>query len=116
MKVRFQADADFNQNIVRAVRRRDPAIDFQTAHEARLHGVDDAMVLARAAEEGRLLVSHDYRTMPHHFARFLSTQTSAGLLIVPQHLTLAVVVEDLLLIWGASSPEEWVNRVCYLPL
>jgi hypothetical protein len=47
---------------------------------------------------------------------FLSTQTSAGLLIVPQHLTLAVVVEDLLLIWGASSPEEWVNRVCYLPL
>ena len=54
MKVRFQADADFNQNIVRALRRRDPAIDFQTAHEARLHGVDDAMVLARAAEEGRL--------------------------------------------------------------
>jgi hypothetical protein len=44
MKVRFQADADFNQNIVRAVRRRDPAIDFQTAHEARLHGVDDDVV------------------------------------------------------------------------
>jgi hypothetical protein len=54
--------------------------------------------------------------MPHHFARFLSTQTSAGLLIVPQHLTLAVVVEDLLLICGASSPEEWVNRICYVPL
>ena len=48
MKVRFQADADFNKNIVRAVRRRAPAIDFQTAHDARLHGVDDAMVLARA--------------------------------------------------------------------
>ena len=54
--------------------------------------------------------------MPHHFAIFLSTQTSAGLLIIPQHLTLAAVVEDLLLIWSVSSPEEWVNRVCYLPL
>jgi hypothetical protein len=30
MKVRFQADADFNQNIVRAVRRRARAIDFQS--------------------------------------------------------------------------------------
>jgi hypothetical protein len=59
MKVRFQADADFNQNIVRAIRRRAPAMDFQTAHEARLHGVDDERVLVRAAEEGRLVVSHD---------------------------------------------------------
>jgi hypothetical protein len=48
MKVCFQADADCKQNIVRALRRRAPAIDFQTAHEARLHGVDDEMVLARA--------------------------------------------------------------------
>jgi hypothetical protein len=66
MKVRFPADADFNQNIVRAVRRRAPAIDFQTAHEAGLHGLDDQAVLAQAAREGRLLVSHDRRTMPNH--------------------------------------------------
>jgi hypothetical protein len=89
MKVRFQADADFNQNIVRAVRRRDPAIDFQTAHEARLHGVDDAMVLARAAEEGRLVVSHDYRTMPRHFATFVITRTSAGVIMVSQAIPLS---------------------------
>ena len=97
MKVRFQADADFNQNIVRAVRRRDSAIDFQTAHEARLYGVDDDVVLAQAAEEGRLLVSHDYRTMPTHFAIFVTTRTSAGVLLVSQALPLAEVVEDLLL-------------------
>jgi hypothetical protein len=77
---------------------------------------DDLEVLDIAARAGRILVSHDSRAMPHHFAIFLNTQTSAGLLIVPQHLTLAAVVEDLLLIWSASSPEEWVNRVCYLPL
>ena len=29
MKVRFQADADFNQNIVRAVRRRAGSFSFQ---------------------------------------------------------------------------------------
>ena len=91
MKVRFQADADFNQNIVRAVRRRDPAIDFQTAHDARLHGVDDAMVLARAAEEGRLVVSHDYRTMPRHFATFVTTRTSAGVIMVSQAILCSAI-------------------------
>ena len=30
MKVRFQADADFSQRIISAVRRREPAIDFQS--------------------------------------------------------------------------------------
>jgi Domain of unknown function (DUF5615) len=116
MKVRFQADADFNQNIVRAVRHRDSAIDFQTAHEARLHGVDDDVVLAQAAEEGRLLVSHDYRTMPTHFATFVRTRTSAGGLLVSQALPLVEVVEDLLLIWEASEAEEWINRFDTLPL
>ena len=116
MKVRFQADADFNQNIVRAVRRRDPAIDFQTAHDARLHGVDDETVLARAAEEGRLVVSHDYRTMPRHFAIFVTTRTSAGVLLVSQAIPLGDVIADLLLIWEASEAEEWINRFDTLPL
>ena len=116
MSVRFQADADLDQTIVTALLRREPSIDFQTASAAGLTTLNDVAVLDVATRDGRILVSHDSRTMPHHFAIFLSTQMSAGLLIVPQHLTLAVVVEDLLLIWGASSPEEWVNRVCYLPL
>jgi len=114
MSVRFQADADLDQTIVTALLRREPGIDFHTASAAGLTARDDLEVLAIAARDGRILVSHDSRTMPHHFAMFLSTQTSAGL--VPQHLLLAAVVEDLLLIWGASSPEEWVNRICYLPL
>lgn len=116
MKVRFQADADFNQNIVRAVRRREPRLDCQTGHEARLHGLDDIAVLAQAAREGRLLVSHDRRTMPRHFAAFTATTTSAGVLLVSQYLPIAPVVEDLLLIWEASEAEEWVNRLDTLPL
>jgi hypothetical protein len=116
MKIRFQADADFNQHIVRAVRRRALAIDFQTAHEARLHGVDDVGVLAQAAVEGRLVVSHDYHTMPQHFAAFVTTGKSAAVLLVSQALPLRAVVDDLLLIWEASEAEEWINRLDTLPL
>ncbi|MGH7963627.1 MAG: DUF5615 family PIN-like protein [Candidatus Binatia bacterium] len=116
MRVRFQADADFNQNIVRAVRRRQPAADFQTAHEAGLHGLDDETVLDLAAREGRLLVSHDRRTMPLHFATFIATRTSAGVILIAQDLSIVQAVEDLLLIWEASEAEEWVNRLDSIPL
>ena|SRR6266511_6101538 len=116
MKVRLQADADLNQNIVRAVRRHAPAIDFQTAHEAGLHGLDDQAVLAQAAREDRILVSHDRRTMPSHFANFITTRTSAGLVLISQHLPIIQAVEDLILIWEASEAEEWVNRLDSLPL
>ena len=67
------ADADFSQRIVSAVRRREPAIDFQSANVLNLRGLDDSEVLALAAQEGRVLVSHDLTTMPNHFAKFVET-------------------------------------------
>ena len=33
--------------------RREPAIDFQTAHDAGLQGLDDVVVLDKTAREGR---------------------------------------------------------------
>jgi hypothetical protein len=116
MKVRFQADADLHQMIVTALVRREPSVDFQTATAASLKGLLDPHVLERAATAGRVLVSHDQSTMPQHFSAFIQNQQSAGLLIVPQHLPYAVVIEELLLIWAASEAEEWINRIAYLPL
>jgi hypothetical protein len=116
MKVRFQADADLHQMIITALVRCQSGVDFQTATAAGLAGLLDPQVLERAATEGRVLVSHDQSTMPQHFAAFIQNQPSAGLLIIPQHLSYAVVVEELLLIWVASEAEEWINRIAYLPL
>ena len=116
MKVRFQADADLNQTIILALLRREPGLDFQTATTANLAGLDDLAVLALAAHEGRVLVTHDQSTMPEQFARFIEGQTSPGLLVAPQHLPPSAVVEELLLIWSASEANEWLNRIAYLPL
>lgn len=71
MTVRYQADADLNQAIVTGVLRRESTIDFQTAFAAGLEGVQDSEVLAIAAQQGRILVSHDRRTMPLEFAAFI---------------------------------------------
>jgi hypothetical protein len=71
MRPRFQADADFNQKIVLGLRRRARAVDFGDAHAAGVIGLPDPDVLPKAADLGRILISHDRKTMPAHFARFL---------------------------------------------
>ena len=116
MKVQFQADADLNQIILLATLRREPAIDFQTAVGAGLANLSDTQVLAVTARAGRVLVTHDRRTMPRHFAEFITTQRSPGLIIIPQLLPVSSVVEDLLLIWAATEAEEWTNRICFFPI
>ena len=116
MTIRFQADADLNQIILLATIRREPIIDFQTATAAGLAGLSDMEVLNIAARDGRLLITHDQKTMPRHFAEFQMTKTSPGVLVVPQHLSVTDVVEDLLLVWTATEAEEWINRICFLPL
>jgi hypothetical protein len=115
MMLRFQADNDLDQRIVVATRRLDPTIDFQTAPALGLHGRADAEVLALAAQQGRLLVTHDRRTMPGHFERFIATQTSPGLLIVARTLPIGQASRWLHLLWAASEAEEYVNAIYSLP-
>jgi len=116
MRLRFQADADFNQKIVAGIRRREPAIDFQSAREGGVIGRPDPEVLAQAASEGRVLVSHDRQTMPGHFWHLIEKQPSPGLVIISQDLDIGRAIEELLLVWAASESEEWENAIIFLPL
>jgi hypothetical protein len=54
--------------------------------------------------------------MPSHFAEFIANDASPGVVIASQRLSIAAVVEELLLIWSASDADEWVNRIAHLPL
>ncbi len=82
MRIRFQADADLSEDIVSGVLRREPRVDFQTAGEAAFRGLSDAQALALAARDGRILVSHDLKTMPRHFAEFLQRTRAPACFIV----------------------------------
>jgi hypothetical protein len=116
MRPRFLADENFNAKIIAGLLRREPTIDFQTASAAGLRGLSDPLVLAIAAHEGRILVSHDRETMPSHFSRFITDSPSPGLLIVDQRAGLGDAIEQMLLIWACSDADEWIGRVGYLPL
>ena len=112
MKTRFRADNDLDRSIVRGVLRLQPTVDFRATA---LEGLDDLAVLRLAAEEGRILVSHDVSTMPGAFQRFRQSDPSPGVILVPQRWPLHHTIQHLLLIWELSEAAEWENRSCYLP-
>jgi len=70
MRPRFLADADFNHKIVVGLRRKEPMIDFLGARTGGVIGLSDPEVIANAAKHGRILVSHDRKTMPGHYPDF----------------------------------------------
>ena len=124
MKIPYQADADLNQNIVTGVLRREPTLDFQTAPAAKLEGVKDLEVLAIAARQQRILISHgretrafgDRKTMPLEFAQFITNNQSSGVIIVSRKVPIEIIIEELILIWAVSNAEEWLNRIAKIPL
>ncbi len=63
MKIRFQADENLNEDIVTGVLRRAPEIDFEFADHAGLYKLSDLEVLAIAARDERILITHDLRSI-----------------------------------------------------
>jgi predicted nuclease of predicted toxin-antitoxin system len=116
VSIRFLADADLNQAIVKGVREREPALDLMSATEGLLEGLSDPDVLAFATAENRILISHDTSAMPVHFVKLLGMGGhSPGILLVRQRASLGQIIDAILILWSASAPEEWIDQIHYLP-
>ncbi|HEV7645157.1 MAG TPA: DUF5615 family PIN-like protein [Pyrinomonadaceae bacterium] len=115
MKIKFQADVNLKIQIIRAVKRLEPGIDFKTALEADLNNKSDAEVLRIAADEGRIIVSHDRKTMPYYFTEFIQKTKSPGIIIIGQNKNTQRVADDIALIWWTGEAEELVNQILVLP-
>jgi hypothetical protein len=53
--VRWLADENFNYAVVRGIIRREPTFDIVRVQDAGVGGYEDPMLLAWAAEHGRLI-------------------------------------------------------------
>jgi hypothetical protein len=114
--VRFLADEDLDADIIEGLRSREPAIDILDAKKAGLRGTKDLALLELAAQQERILISHDRRTMTRYFRERLAVgKSNPGLFIVPQRSSIGEVIESLLLVWIASPASEWRDLIVYLP-
>lgn len=110
--IRLAADEDFNGAIVRGVLRRNAAINIVRVQDAGLSGFDDAAMLAWAAAENRVLLTHDVATVTAHaYARIDAGLPMPGLLEVCQRVPLGIGIADVLLIAECSRDGEWSGPV-----
>jgi hypothetical protein len=111
------ADENFNNDIVRGLLRRKADIDIVRIQDAGLSGADDAVVLAWAAEYGRVLLTHDVSTITKYaYERIAAGQEMLGVFEVNRVAPIGEVIEDILLLVECSLAGEWAGQIIYLPL
>src|SRR5262245_31151326 len=115
--LRLFIDHNFDHDILQGLYRRLPELDAITASEMNFSVAPNPVILARAAENHQVIVTHDIHTMPAHVAeRIASGESIAGVLIVPQLMPIGRAIDDLELIVVCTELNEWENMVRHLPL
>jgi len=111
------ADENFNNNIVRGVLRRKPDADIIRVQDVGLSGVDDPGILAWAAQENRVLLTHDVSTITKYaYERIEAGQTMPGVFEISRTAPIGPVIEDIVLLIECSLEGEWETQIIYLPL
>jgi len=111
------ADENFNGDIVRGLLRRNPKLDIVRVQEVGLSGADDPSVLQWAADQGRIVVTHDVSTLAKHaFDRVAAGQPMPGIFEVKSAAPIGQTIDDLILLAECSIEGEWEGQVRFLPL
>jgi predicted nuclease of predicted toxin-antitoxin system len=114
--LRLASDADFNVDILRGLFHRQPDLNLLQVQDVGLRTADDRIILEWAANEGRILLTHDRATMPDFaYDRVRAGQPMPGLFVVRNRPLLGPIIDEILLITLCSAQEEWKDRVEYLP-
>ncbi len=80
-------------------------------------GTPDPEILQWVEREGYVLVSRNRRSLPQHLREHLEAGGHVpGIFLLRRRYTLGQIIEDLMLIWETGNPEEYRDRVEYLPL
>jgi hypothetical protein len=115
--LRFAADENFNGDIVRGLLRRNPKLDIVRIQDVGLSGADDTSVLQWAADQGRVIVTHDIATLAKHaFDRIAASQPMPGVFEVRSVAPIGQAIDDLILLAECSFEDEWEGQVRFLPL
>jgi hypothetical protein len=109
------ADENFNGDVVEGLRRKRPDIDLITVQEAALFGMDDPNLLEWSAQEGRILLSHDFKTISNYaYERVSQDLPMPGVLLIHATVPIGVAIEALLVYVDTSDTIQWANQVEYV--
>ncbi|BAZ20211.1 hypothetical protein NIES4073_10870 [Kalymmatonema gypsitolerans NIES-4073] len=94
--VRFLADENFNNQIVRGILRRKPNVDIVRVQDMGLSEADDPTVLEWAAQHNRVVLTHDIATMTNFaYERIQAGQAMSGLFEVSRGVPVGLAAQFL---------------------
>jgi predicted nuclease of predicted toxin-antitoxin system len=115
--LKLVADENFRREILRGLLAREPSLDAVRVQDVGLRQADDPTILAWAATEGRVLLTHDARTMiGYAYARVRAGQPMPGVIEVPRNIPTGRAIDELLLVVLGTLEGEMEGQVRYLPL
>jgi predicted nuclease of predicted toxin-antitoxin system len=115
--LRFLCDQNFNHDILRGLLLRRPDLDIIRVQDVGLEEAEDPDVLAWAAGQDRIVLTHDRTTFPDHaYDRVRAGDPMPGVFVIHDRLSVGRAIEELLVTTECSEAAEWINRVLYLPL
>jgi hypothetical protein len=84
--------------------------------DVELGSVDDPVILEWAAKESRVLLTHDVETMTQFaYERVREGKAMPGVIEVDQTASIALIVEDILILAECGLETDIINQVRYLP-
>lgn len=115
--MKFLTDENFEGAIFRGLLRHKPDIDLVRVQDVGLMEADDPEILEWADQEGRILLTHDRRTMPRYaYERMAEDKSIAGMIVMKPTISVGQAIEEILLIEAVYTSKEWINMVQDLPL
>src|SRR5438874_1028273 len=115
--LKLAVDEDFDNDILRGLLRQEPRLDVRRIQDAGLSGRHDRNLLEWAAQENRVLLTHDVNTMPRYaYEQVEAGQSMPGVFVVRRTASFGIVIEDILLLAEASDFGEWEGQVRFIPL
>jgi predicted nuclease of predicted toxin-antitoxin system len=115
--LRFLSDENFNGDIVRGLFLRQPNLDLLRVQDVGLRELDDPAILNWAADNERILLTHDRATMPDFaYDRLSKGQQMSGVFLINDRMLIRQAIDELYLLNICSQQDEWKGIVLYLPL
>ncbi len=111
------SDENFNGDIVRGLLLRQPNLDLLRVQDVGLREGDDPAILAWAARNERILLTHDRATMPNFaYDRLVRREPMSGMFVINDRMPIRQAIDELSLLIDFSEQAEWNGVVLYLPL
>ena len=83
----------------------------------KLGGLRDSLLLAWAAENQRIVLTHDVNTLPKHANdRVRAGQLMPGVIVIPEDLAIGVAIEELATLIECCESDELISQVKYVPI